>query len=60
MPQPSEFSAAGREARLAEIRRQIDLGVYETPERLERAVDALLDRLNSSETPPDAPKPKPR
>lgn len=61
MAQAAEFSdSAGREARIAEIRRQIAAGAYETPERLDRAVDALLDRLNSGETAPDAPKPKPR
>lgn len=32
-----------RARRLAEIRRQIRAGSYETPERLERAVEALLD-----------------
>jgi anti-sigma-28 factor FlgM len=33
-----------REARLAEIRRQIAAGTYETPARLEAAIDAFLDR----------------
>jgi hypothetical protein len=35
-------TAAQRQARLAEIRRQIEAGVYETRERLAGAVDALL------------------
>jgi hypothetical protein len=38
-----------RDARLAEIRQAIAAGVYETPERLEVAVDRLLDELNRPE-----------
>jgi hypothetical protein len=33
-----------RALRIAEIRRQIADGAYDTPERLEGAVDAYLDR----------------
>ncbi len=35
-----------REARLAEIRAAIDHGVYETPEKLEAAVDRMIESLN--------------
>jgi hypothetical protein len=42
MPRAAE-TAADRQARLAEIRRQIEAGTYETPERLSAAIDALLE-----------------
>lgn len=38
-------SEVQRAERLAEIRRQIQTGTYDTPERLALAVDALFDRL---------------
>ncbi|MBS0210640.1 MAG: flagellar biosynthesis anti-sigma factor FlgM [Planctomycetes bacterium] len=38
-------TAAQRAARVAEIRRQIATGEYETSERMSQAVDALLERL---------------
>ena len=61
MPPTSKSSdSSDRQARLAAIRREIAAGSYETPEKLDRAVDALLDRLNSAELPPLAPKPKPK
>lgn len=44
-----ELDAAARQARVAEIRRQIAAGTYETPEKLEQAIEAFLDRL----PPPD-------
>ncbi len=61
MPAPDKTSssnpAAEREAHLAEIRRQIVDGTYETPERLEAAVNALLDELcEESDRPPPRPK----
>jgi negative regulator of flagellin synthesis FlgM len=34
-----------RHERIAEIRQQIAAGVYETPEKLELALDRLLDEL---------------
>jgi len=34
-----------RAARVAEIRLRIQDGTYETPDKLERAVEALLDRV---------------
>ena len=37
-----------RQARLAEIRREIEAGTYETPEKLEAAVEKLLERLVAS------------
>jgi hypothetical protein len=60
-----DLDASDRQSRIAEIRRQIAAGAYETPEKLEQAIDALLDRLAFSEPPsksnpnPD-PKPKPK
>jgi hypothetical protein len=36
-------TASVREARLAEIRRQIRAGTYETRERLSAAIDAILE-----------------
>ena len=53
----SDAAAGEREAHLAEIRRQIADGTYETPERLEAAVDALLDELCEE---PDRPPPRPK
>jgi anti-sigma28 factor (negative regulator of flagellin synthesis) len=38
---------AQRAARIAAIRAQIAQGTYETADKLDRAVDALLDRLAS-------------
>jgi anti-sigma28 factor (negative regulator of flagellin synthesis) len=56
-------SIADRQARLAEVRRQIAAGTYETHERLEAAADALLDELAlfdelAGEPPRPAPRPK--
>ena len=36
---------ADRQARLAEIRRQIAAGTYETPEKIAAAVEKMLARL---------------
>jgi hypothetical protein len=47
-----------RDARLAEIRRAIDAGVYETAERVELAVDRLLQRLNRPEGDHRPPQPR--
>jgi hypothetical protein len=64
-----ELDASDRPARIAEIRRQIAAGVYETPEKLEQAIDALLDRLALDRLAPGPPatgqakcdpKPKPK
>jgi hypothetical protein len=52
-----EASATDRQARLAEVRREIAAGTYETHERLEAAVDALLDEL-VGEPPRPTPRPK--
>jgi anti-sigma28 factor (negative regulator of flagellin synthesis) len=47
---PSETRAA----RIARIRREIQAGTYETPARLEAAVDAFLDRRQRSPSPADS------
>jgi hypothetical protein len=51
-------NAADREARIAEIRRQIAEGVYETPEKLEAALDVFLDRQEPAgdEKRPESPR----
>lgn len=56
----SEPDASERELRIAAIRRQIADGSYETPEKLELAVEILLDRLAAGENSAPPPKPKPR
>ena len=47
--------AAAREAKIAELKRLITTGTYETLEKLEEAVDAFLwseqDRLQADQTP---------
>ena len=56
-----DLDASDRQARIAEIRRQIAAGVYETPDKLEQAVDAFLDRVAFAEPPAKSdPKPKPK
>lgn len=57
MSRSPQHSTAERLARIAEIRRQIAVGTYETPEKLEAAIDAWLDSVfpsdaGSGETPP--------
>ena len=52
-----ETTAADRQARLAEIRRQIAAGTYATHERLDAAVDALLEELCGE---PSRPPPRPK
>ncbi len=42
---PKDVESAFRSQRLAQIQQQIADGTYETPEKLERAVDRLLERL---------------
>lgn len=42
MPRAPE-TAAERQQRLAEIRRQIKAGTYETRERISAAIDAILE-----------------
>ena len=57
-PTSKSSDSPDRQARIAAIRREIAAGSYETPEKLDRAVDALLERLNSGELPPPKPRPK--
>jgi hypothetical protein len=42
----TQETAEERAARLAEIRRQVDADAYETPERLNAAVDSLAEDLS--------------
>ena len=49
----SSESSDQRKARLAEIRRQIAEGTYETPEKISAAVDKMLELFDSSA---DAPQ----
>ena len=45
MSETAEPKSEDRAARIAEIRRQIAAGTYDTPERMEAVLDAFLDRL---------------
>ena len=47
-----------RDARLAEIRQQLADGTYETTEKIEAAVDVILDRYEQGELTPDTSAPK--
>ncbi len=60
MPRAAETTAE-RQVRLAEIRRQIQAGTYENPERLSAAIDALLEDFaggpdGASNPTPDEPE----
>jgi hypothetical protein len=44
------------EARLAEIRRQIAEGTYETSENIEAAVEKMLERWAQDQDDPDSPR----
>jgi hypothetical protein len=58
MVRPTHQSTA-RDLRLAEIRRQIAAGTYETPDKLSAALDAFLDQQSQDDQPDDlADKPK--
>jgi hypothetical protein len=46
-----------RQARLAEIRRQIAAGTYETPEKLQAAVEKMLESWEEPSHDPDEPRP---
>ena len=70
MNRPAE-TVAEREARLAEIRRQVRAGTYETRERLSAAIDAILEDfadqpdgasgpMNSGQEPSEASWPRPK
>ncbi len=50
-PLAKKLAEAGdlRQARLAQIKAAIEAGEYETPEKLEAAVDRLLDKLLEEE-----------
>ena len=50
MTSDTELSTVERAVRVAEIRRQIADGTYETPEKLSAAVNALLDKLATTES----------
>jgi len=44
MRDSTTHQTAARAARLAEIRLRVAAGAYETPDKLERALDAFLER----------------
>jgi hypothetical protein len=53
----------GREWKIAEIKRQIAAGTYDTPDKVEGAIDKLLSRLqdqplkdDGDESPPRQPR----
>lgn len=60
MPRLPDLDSADREARLAEIRRQIAAGTYETPDKLEQAIDAFLDRMAPAEADSGRPRRRPK
>ena len=45
-----------REVKIAEIKRQIAAGTYDSPERLEKAVDAFLDQQSREVRRPAKPR----
>jgi hypothetical protein len=57
-------STTAKDLRIAEIRRQIAAGVYETPDKLSAALDAFLcnpertDESNGSDAASSAPRPR--
>ena len=48
----------GREWKVAEIKRQIAAGTYDTPDKMEAAVDKMLRRLqdHGDQSPPRQPR----
>lgn len=48
-PEPASSDSNRRAKLIARIRRQIQEGVYETPEKLEIALRRLLERLDGNE-----------
>jgi hypothetical protein len=52
----SAESAAARQSRLDQIKRDIAAGRYETPERLDAAVDAFIHREAKGNAGPAKPK----
>ena len=63
MVRPAHNSTA-KDLRIAEIRRQIAAGTYETPDKLSAALDAFLcsqertDETDGDEGGPKAPRPR--
>ena len=45
-----------REVKIAEIKRQIAAGTYDSPDKLEKAVDAFLDRQPDDQKRPGKPR----
>ncbi len=48
-PEPASSDSNRRARLIARIRRQIQEGVYETPEKLEIALQRLLERIDRDE-----------
>jgi hypothetical protein len=57
----SSNATSAREMRIAEIKRQIAAGVYETPEKMEQAIEAFLGgRDAEAEREKPVPRPRPK
>jgi hypothetical protein len=54
---PPVATDSARQRRIAEIRRQIAAGTYETPEKLEAAVESLLASLAGADEGADLQQP---
>jgi hypothetical protein len=46
---PADDGVLARAARIAEIRRQVAAGEYDTPQRIEAALEAFLDSDDASD-----------
>ena len=47
---------AAREVKIAEIKRQIAAGTYESPDKIEKALDAFLNQQSADAGRPNQPR----